>query len=89
MTLQQPICELRNVWFIVGIYFQESAEKQLVFGAGIFMEHLANGFQILPFSTFFMPYVLPYLSELLFLTAMLNLCIVNLAVLRKMHGGGK
>lgn len=75
--------------FIVCIYFhQESAEKQLVFGVGIFMEHLANNFQILPFSTFFMPYVLPYLSELLFLTEMLNLGILNLTVLGKMHEGG-
>lgn len=50
-----------------------------MFGVGIFMKHLANHFQILPFSTFFMPYVLLYLSELLFLTEMLNLGILNLS----------
>lgn len=73
---------------IVCIYFhQESAEKQLVFGVGIFMEHLANNFQFLPFNTFFVPYVLPYLSELLFLTEMLNLCILNLTILGKERGG--
>lgn len=44
-------------------FHQESAAKQLVFGVGIFMEHLANHFQILPFNTFFMPYVLLYLSH--------------------------
>lgn len=27
------------------------------------MEHLANRFRILPFNTFFVPYVLPYLSR--------------------------
>jgi len=75
--------------FIVCIYFhKESAEKQLVFGVGIFMEHLANHIQILLFSTFFMPYVLPYLSELLFLTEMLNLGVLNLTVLGKVRGGG-
>ena len=74
--------------FTVCMYFhQESAEKQLVFGVGIFMEHLASHFQILPFSTFFMPYVLPYLSELLFLTEMLNLGILNLTVLGDGGGG--
>lgn len=73
---------------IVCIYFHhESAEKQLVFGVGIFMEHLANHFQILPFNTFFVPYVLPYLSELLFLTEMLNLGILNLTILGKEHEG--
>lgn len=44
-------------------FHQESAAKQLVFGVGIFMEHLANHFQIVPFNTFFVPYVLLYLSR--------------------------
>lgn len=50
------------------------------------MEHLANHFQNLLFSTFFMPYVLLYLSELFFLTEMLNLSILNLTVLGKVRG---
>lgn len=65
MSPEQAICELRKVslYCVHKLPSRVCCKKQLVFGVGIFMEHLANGFQILPFNTFFMPYVLLYLSH--------------------------